>query len=442
MKLFDFKYSRQFIGIFLVFMGTPLLYFFKEVLGFGGSSTFTVLGFFAGFALMLSKDVFSKFYRPNVPLFRLAAIFTGISLIYFFAYNDVYSDSYLVMRDSGNYLFIFIFFYLLLTVPNEVKDYFLPIVVVLTFIGSVCLIYSIATNPYFILGQRATVVFGDGTTTTSGNPHVYARNAFAGIFASYFMFQSKNLLWKFFCAVNILLSAVVLILAQARSILLSFMIAVALFCYYNISGKALKSAISGLFKPKNFLIFMAIIGAVMYFLSTQYNLYMIVESYFNAFSETFVKALLTAFGLADEKQIDHSALGRVGNLEYFKELMYSEPYSLILGKGYRFWYMDMPIIEALLDYGIIGFWSFGMMNLLIFRECLRAMKAKDNVFTMFLAYFYITYFVGLFTGGRPNDTPYWFVFAVMIRFMGIKYLDLLPKSISTKPESSSPVAES
>jgi hypothetical protein len=45
MKLFDFKYTRQSIGIFLVFMGSPLIFFFKETLGFGGSSAFTVAGF-------------------------------------------------------------------------------------------------------------------------------------------------------------------------------------------------------------------------------------------------------------------------------------------------------------------------------------------------------------------------------------------------------------
>ena len=54
MKLFDFKYTRQSIGIFLVFMGSPLIFFFKETLGFGGSSAFTVAGFCSGFVFMVS----------------------------------------------------------------------------------------------------------------------------------------------------------------------------------------------------------------------------------------------------------------------------------------------------------------------------------------------------------------------------------------------------
>jgi hypothetical protein len=88
MKLFDFKYTRQSIGIFLVFMGSPLIFFFKETLGFGGSSAFTVAGFCSGFVFMVSTDTFRKFYKLNTPIFRLGLIFTLISLIYFYAYNE------------------------------------------------------------------------------------------------------------------------------------------------------------------------------------------------------------------------------------------------------------------------------------------------------------------------------------------------------------------
>jgi hypothetical protein len=106
MKLFDFKYTRQSIGIFLVFMGSPLIFFFKETLGFGGSSAFTVAGFCSGFVFMVSTDTFKKFYKLNTPIFRLGLIFTLIS-IYFYAYNEVYTDSYIVGRDIANYILLY-----------------------------------------------------------------------------------------------------------------------------------------------------------------------------------------------------------------------------------------------------------------------------------------------------------------------------------------------
>jgi nicotinamide riboside transporter PnuC len=133
---------------------------------------------------------------------------------------------------------------MLVSVLNEVKDYFLPVTVALTFLGSICLIYSMATNPLFVLGQRATVVFGDGTSA-NGNPHVYARNAFAGIFASYFMFQTRNSLWKLFCIANFLHFTGYLVMAQVRTILLAFFMAVALYVYYNSSPSSIKNAIKG-----------------------------------------------------------------------------------------------------------------------------------------------------------------------------------------------------
>ena len=421
-------------------MGSPLIFFFKETLGFGGSSAFTLGGFILGFILMISKDTFRKYYRLNTPIFRLGLIFTLVSLIYFYAYNDVYTDSYIVGRDIANYILIAVFFFMLTSVSNEVKDYFLPVTVALTFLGSICLIYSMATNPFFVLGQRATVVFGDGTSATSGNPHVYARNAFAGIFASYFMLQTRAFFWKIFCLLNLLVSLAVLVMAQVRTIYLAFFIAVAIYIYFNTSAVSIIRAVRGFFSPRNMMILFLIFVGVIYFFATHQQLIDILLNYFDSSSTALTKAVLTATGMADEKTIDYSAMGRVGNFEFFKSILYSEPHSLILGKGYRFWYMDMPIIEAFLDYGIIGLWSFGLMNLLILKESLKSMKEKNNPFVMFLGYFYLTYFLGLFTGGRPNDTPYWFVFAVMIRFVGVKYLDLLPKGITPSVENSNPTS--
>jgi hypothetical protein len=425
---FNFKYSRQFLGIFIVFMGSPLIFFFKEVAGFSGGSVFTIGSFILGMVMMISPDdLFKKFYKPNIPIFRLAAIFLAISLINFFFVNPFYGfygNRYIFTRHLGNYIFIFTFFFLLLGVSNNVKDYFLPIVVSLTFLGSICLIYSMATNPYFIIGQRASVVFGDGSTTASGNPHVYARNAFAGVFSSYLMLRSRSFLWKIFSLCNLGLSLVVLILTQARSILLGFFIAVAIFMYYNISASSIKSVVKGVFRPQNIFLIALLIGSIMYFISTQAKLMGIINLYYDAFSITFTRALLTATGLAeDTKNIDYSAMGRVNSFGEFKKVLFEKPWQLILGNGYLYFYMDIPILETWIDCGIIAFWSFGMMNFVIFKESLKAIKENKNPLTIFLGYFYISYFIGIFTGGEPYGTPYWFVFAVMIRFIGIKYLE-------------------
>ena len=81
---FNFKLSRQFLGIFIVFMGSPLIFFAKEISGFGGGSGFTVASLVVGLALMVSpSELFRKFYKPFPPTYRLAVIFLSVALINF-----------------------------------------------------------------------------------------------------------------------------------------------------------------------------------------------------------------------------------------------------------------------------------------------------------------------------------------------------------------------
>ncbi len=445
-KYFNFKYSRQFLGIFIVFMGSPLIFFFKEVSGFGGGSAFTIATLMLGLVLMVSpNELFRKFYKPFLPSYRLAVVYMFVILINFLFINPYYgyaANSSIFLRDLVNYISIFTFFILLLGVSNEIKDYFLPIVVFLTFLGSVCLIYSMATNANFIIGQRASVVFGDGTTTASGNPHVYARNAFAGVFSSYIMLKNKNTLWKLFSLGNMILSIIVLVLTQARSILLAFFFTMAIFLYYNISAKSVKSAFKNIFRPQNLFLIALFFCGLVFFISTQDKLVSIINLYYDAFTITFSKAILTAVGMQDAKTIDYSALGRVNTFGAFKKVLFETPWELIMGKGYRFLYMDIPILETWIDCGIVAFWSFAIMNWVIFKEALRAIKDGTNPLTTFLGYFYMCYFVTLFTGGEPYGIAYWFVFCVMIRFLGVKYLQRITNPLQRKEENNLPVMTS
>ncbi len=424
---FNFKYTRQSLGLFIVFMGNPLIFFFKEVLGFGGSSTFTIGSLLLGMILMISPyDIFRKYYKPNIPIARMAGFFLILSFLACLFYNPFYgydNDRAAFTRDFGNFIFIFTFVVIILGVSNEIIDYFLPVAIALTFFGSICLIYSMATNPLFIIGQRATVVFGDGTTTASGNPHVYARNAFAGVFASYFFLKAKNIFWRLLSFANLILSVIVIILAQARSILLAFLFALALFFYFNVSKASVSALIRSLFRPLNLMGIFLFIAGLTYFISTQQRIVDIIDLYYNTFLDTFSRALLTAFGLQDEKSIDYSALGRVNNVDNILFLFSEIPYAFILGGGFRFIYVDIPIVETFVDLGIAGIVSFSLLNYAIFKEAIYTLKWKVNPFACFVAYFYMTYFVGIFTGGEPYGTSYWFIFIVAIRFLGIKYIE-------------------
>jgi hypothetical protein len=215
-----------------------------------------------------------------------------------------------------------------------------------------------------------------------------------------------------------------------------------IFLYYNVSAKSLKSSITSIFKPQNLFLVAIFFCGIIYFISTQAKLLSIINLYYEVFSITFTKAILTATGLQDAKTIDYSAMGRVNTFGTFKKVLFESPWELIMGKGYRFLYMDIPILETWIDCGIIAFWSFAMMNIVLFKESLRAIKAGTNQLTTFLGYFYLNYFVTLFTGGEPYGIAYWFVFCVMIRFLGIRYLENIPAISPKKEQNSSPVMTS
>lgn len=436
-KYYNFKYSRQFLGIFIVFMGSPLIFFFKETLGFGGSSIFTLASFILGMGLMFSpKEFLSKLYKPNLILLRLAAVFFFVTILNYIVHNP-YSSFWNFGKgpfflDLSNYILIFTFFILLLGVSNNIKDYFIPLVVVLTFLGSLCLIYSMRTNVNFIIGQRATVVFGDGSSAQSGNPHVYAKNAFAGLFASILFLKTKNILFKLLSVSNLILSLVILVLTQSRATILSLFLTLAVLFYYKISFKDLKKQVSKIFTLKNIVIILLLGWGIMYFLDKQYNALLIINLYYDSVMVSLSKALLTASGLSDSENVDMSALGRIYSLAIFKKVLFEAPYLLIFGNGFKALYMDIPILETLFDCGIIAFVSFSLLNFYIFKESIKAIKDGTNPLTFFLGCYYMTYFVGIFTGGEPYGTSYWFIFGIMIRFMGIKYLDSVA-DVSVQP---------
>jgi hypothetical protein len=86
-------------------------------------------------------------------------------------------------------------------------------------------------------------------------------------------------------------------------------------------------------------------------------------------------------------------------------------------------YLDVPILESWVNHGIFGFVFFASFNFFLFIYAIREVKRYTNPLTTFLAYFFLSMMVLLVTGGRPYDIAFWFPYSVMIRFLGIRYLD-------------------
>lgn len=430
-------YLRESIGMLTIILGTPVIFFFRETVRLApGKSWFTAACLVAALILMIPTSFLKIMYKPNVQLFKWASYFLAVSFFYLLFYNPfAKTDYYVPVREYSNFIFIFIYIFLLMNIPNKVKDNIIPLIVLVTFAGSVALIISLLLNPNYILGQRAAIYFGDGEE--GGNPHVFAKNAFAGVISSFLLLKQRNLLTKAFAIFSIFLSVTVVIMTQTRGVLLALFIAIFLFLVFNLTKRQIKETVKSIFSLRNLFFLTVVLYGGYYYLAHYSPFFDLLASYSDRFSSTFLSMIFTASGKTQESPVmfDPSSQQRVFSFHLFKNYIEGQPEKMIFGLGYRYAYLDVPVLEAFLDCGILGGVSFLGFILLLTWHSYKAMRTQPNDFVVFLAYFYITYFVGVFSAGRPFDTSFWFIFALMIRFMGIKYLDDNPQPRATEPIS-------
>jgi hypothetical protein len=292
---------------------------------------------------------------------------------------------------------------------------------VVTLLNNIALIYSITTNPNYVLGARATVQYNKGTGEDfSGNPIVFGRNAVAGLVISFLIIQKKALYFignkssriNLIAHINILISFVVLILTQSRGNFISLGLIIVFYLFfgnYNFLN-GFKMKISTL---KYYLFLMV----VLQFFNSKYKILEIFDRYSNQAYEFLLRAINTGLGLNNpNQQSDESANGRIENINFIKKIIARDWFDFVFGKGYKFWYVDIPALEAFVNFGVLGVLLFCFFNLFILYYIILGIKT-NNLFQNFISLFYINLFVSVFTGGRPLDFSYWVFYIILIRFL-------------------------
>ena len=119
-----FNYLRYSVGISIMFNGFPLVFFIRDTLRIGPSSN-VFTAFFFGFALILMfpTHLFVRLYKPNFTLLKYALLFLAISFYHFLVFNNSGTDN---LVEFGNYALTLTFLFLIIHVPNEVKDTLVP----------------------------------------------------------------------------------------------------------------------------------------------------------------------------------------------------------------------------------------------------------------------------------------------------------------------------
>ncbi|GLU54847.1 hypothetical protein Dfri01_43080 [Dyadobacter frigoris] len=415
----NFNYLRYSVGIAMLFNGFPLIFFFRDTLGIGpASSTFTAVFFAFALLLMVPTNLFLRFYNPNPVLFNLGVGFLLLSVYYFLFFNSTGMG----ITDIGNYAYIFAFLLLLLSIPSDVKDALVPVLFIFSLFSNLTLVYSLMTDPSWTLGMRAAVSFSNEGAQAGGNPHITARNGIICLLTAMVLIpQYKSIFAKLFLYFSILFSLAVIVLSLAKSSYLGVGLMLGLYVFYNFKVTKIFSAIGSFFSFKNIMLVGLVLVGISYFLSQYGGVMDNLLNYWDMFEGRIMDVIFTSFGvkLSDTADIDASAMGRVSGFGTFLDTLYS--WDVFLGRGYKSGFLDVPILEALVNHGILGFLFFNGFNFFLFIYSIQEIKRNTTPLSTFLAYFFISLIVLLISGGRPYDIAYWFPYAVMIRFLGIDY---------------------
>jgi len=423
-----FLLSINSIGILLLWMGPPLIYFIKSLTMPNAGSLFTGPFYLLGIVLMKSTTNIKVGFKPNLELLLFGGIFFILTQFYLFLYN---SEPQNYFADVLNLVLTILYFLQLLKIENSLK-LILPFwIFIFTIVINICLIYSIATNPLYNLGMRATVQFGSDQFT--GNPYVYARNGFAGFIISYLLIKFRsnadvlisNFFTQFFCYFNLWLSLVIIFLTQTRTIFLSFILILFPLFFFVRSGN--KFSIKKVFSA-SFVLFYSIFGLVIYYFNNQFNFFALISNYYSHSLEIFTNALDTGLNMGSNVQ-DESAMSRVGGIKNMVSKLIERPEFILTGGGYRFLYMDIPFLEAFINFGVFPFLFYVGFQIYLFKHAIYAIFSKD-ILQVFLGFMSFQILIAIFTTGRCLDFSYWVSYLVFIRFFNSTSIDFKEKRVA------------
>jgi hypothetical protein len=417
---------RYVVGILMVIDGYPLIFFFKETLRIApGSTAFTAAFLALGFALMIPFHFLRKIYRLNTNLLNMAILFFVVIIFYMAFYRDQwFRDG---TMDTVYYIYVALFLFLLVNIPNDVIEVFVPIVIAFTVVSNLALVYALLTDPTWNIGQRAAIQYGEGEYR-SGNPHVFARNALMCVVAcGIWAFRPQTgFIVRILALGSCIFSMGILVMTQTRSSIVALILIIGLFFMFNIRPRQIKDAARGLTRPASlFLFFVAFMG-ISYFMRKNGDLIAILYGYAAAFIERNLENVYAVLGMKVQNQfaatLDASAGNRATSFMYLQNILKGHIHMILVGQGYKSTYLDVPLMEALINHGIPGFVTFTAFCFSALFYSLKAIRDNPDTLSTFLAYFYIMLFVQLFTNGRPYEISFWHPFCLMIRFMGISHL--------------------
>ena len=428
---------RMCVGIFIVLDGYPLGFFLKETVGIPIESSIFTAGFISiGLLMMLPTTALRKLYSPNVPVFNALLAFVLMCVLYSFMFNaTAMADR---SRDLVYYLFVILFLLLLVNVPNEITTQIVIVGVFFTLVSNLALVYSLLTDPDWTLGQRAAIQFGP-PGEKMGNPHVFARNAQIGLLCCLMWGNRPNqsFFFRFMGISLVIFNIIILMLTFSKSAILSTLVAVFIFAAANFRHTSPQKILKSLTSPISLIVIsMPFLGFIALII-VRPEIWDIITLYGDMIFGRFSQNILALLGAETEKgdlaEFDGSSVNRVLSWTYVTYAVIGDPLGLIMGCGYKYFFMDIPLLETLINQGIFGFLLYAYIFYQLGKESLSiAYRSGKTEIEIMCAYMFFLFLVSYFTSGRPYEMATLHPLCLFARFLGVYYApELTPGYVDT-----------
>lgn len=417
---------RLSLGIFIVLDGYPLTFFLKETLQLApGNTNFTAVFLLMGLALMVPSTALRKLYAPNMAVFNALMAFIVMCVVYSFLFNEVAVAER--SKDLIYFFFVVLFMLLLINVPNEVTEQIVIVGVVFTLVSNLGLVYALITDPEWTLGQRAAIQYGE-PGARMGNPHVFSRNAQIGILCC--LLWGNRLNQSFFIrfiALSLLaFNVVILMLTFSKSAILSTVIAAVIYMVANLRHTSPRKLLKTLTSPISLIVISSPFLAFIALIIVRPEIWDIITLYGDMIFGRFSENILALLGAENEKgelaELDGSSVNRAMSWTYTTYAVVGNPLGLIMGYGYKFFFMDIPVLEALINQGIFGFLLYAYVIYNLIKAALKvAYYGSHNEVEALAAYMLFFFLVSYFTSGRPYEMATLHPLCLFTRFLGVNY---------------------
>lgn len=421
------------LGMFL-FSGS-LIYFLRDGIGLAKGSTAFTLALMVGPMFLYFPFInFKKLYVPNVISYKFSAAFIFLGFIYLMLYapnRGWFTNTY---YEIGVMIVIAYLYLFLASVSfNNLNKYFVQTAIIISGLGSFLFLIYLLRNPYYVLGStRASITFGNSDTEGFGNPHIFAKVAFLGFVASVlYMGKIKNTFVKLANFGIILIFVIVLVLTQSMTTIATTLLFIGLYFYFNLTlvnvyktGKRILTSpvfwvLTSFFIYRAHQFYIYNTGMIV-------NVTLAITKRVDVLLETFFPFLYRNDAVSGvfRQRIDGSASARIDNFATLTNTFttnFSEGniLPLLFGNGYHKLYVDVPVLETLHSFGLIGFLLFNSFFIYISWQAFKEMRKPQSTATEFIAYAYLYYMLYTFSGGLIIDYIRWGFFAFVCRFLPV-----------------------